>query len=191
MSQLGISIGIAVLAVISNTVTDGSAIPDKESPDALMQGFRAVFWTCFAMMVLSTLVGMWGLQGWKKIGTSKESEQATSKAEQLFSPAKSNIRRLVIQKESLPPDSVFRAQSRSGFGPERSGTLNSINKALPGLPPDSKLPAFEVSSFEDTVDSLGAGAGVTLDHILRLYDRSQISLAEGHDVLDEFYFKEV
>lgn len=59
VSQLGISIGIAVMAVISNAVTDRSSLSDKASPDALMKGFRAVFWTCFAMMVLSTIVAMW------------------------------------------------------------------------------------------------------------------------------------
>ena len=63
VSQLGTSIGIAVMAVISNSVTDRSRLPDKSSPEALLQGFRAVFWACFAMMVLSTLVGAWGLRG--------------------------------------------------------------------------------------------------------------------------------
>ena len=37
-----------------------------------MQGYRTVFWACFALMVLMTLVGMWGLRAVKKIGVTAD-----------------------------------------------------------------------------------------------------------------------
>ena len=188
MSQLGISIGIAVLAVISNTITDESALADKESPDALMQGFRVVFWTCFAMMVLSTVVGAWGLRGWKKIGTTKKSVQATSTAKRSSPSVAGTFKRPVIKRKALPPGSAFESESTQELtqGYLRGSDLN--NKALPEIPRSSKLPTVEETSFEDTFASFDteAGDGIILEHILKLYDRSQISLAEVHDIFDEY-----
>ena len=191
MSQLGISIGIAVLAVISNTVTDRSPFQDKESPDALMQGFRAVFWTCFAMMVLSTLVGMWGLRGRRKIGTNNEDQEFTSKAERLSSPFESDVQRPVVERKPLPSDSAVKTKPRPRLVMGQPRLPDLSNKPLPELPPGPQLPILRISSVEYTPSPLSLDAGVNLDYILGLYDRSQLSLVDGQNILDECYSREV
>ncbi|KAL9037342.1 MAG: hypothetical protein Q9214_005744 [Letrouitia sp. 1 TL-2023] len=154
MSQLGISIGIAVLAVISNTVIDRSLVLDRESPKALMQGFRAVFWTCFAMMVSSTLVGMWGLRGWKEIGTTENSKQARPRGERLdFVQSKEGVEHLVVEGKA--------EQFESAVGAPPSPDLTSMFHFEP--PPGLKLPTIEASSFEEEFSSLCFGAKITLD----------------------------
>ena len=72
VAQVGTWAGIAIMAVISASVTEESSWPDKASSEALMQGYRTVFWACFALMVLMTLVGMWGLRAVKKIGVTAD-----------------------------------------------------------------------------------------------------------------------
>ena len=68
VAQLGTSIGIAIMAVISASVTGRLSTPDKSSPDALMHGYRAVFWACFALMIITTFIGIWCLRGLRSIG---------------------------------------------------------------------------------------------------------------------------
>ena len=163
MSQLGISIGIAVLAVISNTVTDASPLPDKDSPEVLMKGFRAVFWTCFAMMVLSTLIGMWGLRGYKQIGSAKDVEHPTPKE-----PFHNGIRYSVeIRQPSPPPGS----SCKGGFGveiiPEPSQSVYLREKPLPKLPYRiSSVPVTDITPYEEAVYALGLEDGTVPWYIL-------------------------
>jgi MFS family permease len=72
VSQLGVSIGFSTMSVISTTVTKGSGVPDKTSPAALMDGYRATFWTMFAWMVTACLVGGVGLRKLGKVGLKKD-----------------------------------------------------------------------------------------------------------------------
>ena len=72
VAQLGTSMGIAIMAVISASVIDRSSLRDKTSPEALMQGYRATFWARFALMVMMTLVGMWGLRKMTKLGVKSD-----------------------------------------------------------------------------------------------------------------------
>ena len=74
MVQLGTSFGIAIMimAVLSASITKGSSLTDKTSPEALMRGYRAAFWACFALMVMMTLVRMCGLRKATKLGTKIE-----------------------------------------------------------------------------------------------------------------------
>jgi hypothetical protein len=66
ISMFGTAVGISVMAAISQAVTQDSRFEDKNSPDALMLGYRAAFWTCFGMMVVMTLTGAVGLRKvWK------------------------------------------------------------------------------------------------------------------------------
>ena len=60
------------MAVISESVTDGSSSHDKDSPEALMSGYRAAFWACFILMVLTTLIGAIGLRKLWRVGVKKE-----------------------------------------------------------------------------------------------------------------------
>ncbi|QIW95600.1 hypothetical protein AMS68_001118 [Peltaster fructicola] len=72
ISQIGKSVGLALVAVIAADVTGKSSYVDKTSPDALMEGYRATFWYCFAT-ILSTcvLIGL-GLRNIGKVGHKQE-----------------------------------------------------------------------------------------------------------------------
>ncbi|KAF2236774.1 aminotriazole resistance protein [Viridothelium virens] len=71
IAQFGTSVGIAVMAVIASAVTQKSAIQNKNSPDALMEGYRATFWACFAFSVMVVLLSGWGLRGTSKVGVAR------------------------------------------------------------------------------------------------------------------------
>ncbi|KAM3506265.1 hypothetical protein MY11210_007617 [Beauveria gryllotalpidicola] len=64
-SQLGVAVGMSVTQLIASSVTDSSSYPDKSSPEALMQGYRAAFWAMFIWMVL---LGIVCLVGMRKVG---------------------------------------------------------------------------------------------------------------------------
>ncbi|KAM0815557.1 putative PX domain-containing protein [Seiridium cardinale] len=50
-AQLGTAIGLTLTSVISTSVTNASHETNKASPSALMDGYRAVFWTMLAWML--------------------------------------------------------------------------------------------------------------------------------------------
>ncbi|KAL8746796.1 MAG: hypothetical protein Q9190_001241 [Brigantiaea leucoxantha] len=66
ISQVGKSVGLALATLIANDVTATSEINDKETPQALMKGYRAAFWFLFAVNAVSLFTSVWGL---RKIGT--------------------------------------------------------------------------------------------------------------------------
>lgn len=72
LAQIGTSVGLAVSAVIASSVTSGSGVEDKMSPEALMKGFRATFWACFAAMVTMLGVSGWGLRRIGKVGLKQD-----------------------------------------------------------------------------------------------------------------------
>lgn len=72
VAQFGTSIGLAVTAVIAASVTEKSAFVEKKSPEALMEGYRAVFWACFAAMGTASVVGALGLRKVGKVGEKRE-----------------------------------------------------------------------------------------------------------------------
>ena len=67
-AQLGTSIGLCVMSVISANVTKASGYEDKNSPDALLEGYRAVFWALFAWMGVACVLGAVGLRTVGKVG---------------------------------------------------------------------------------------------------------------------------
>ncbi|KAK3939386.1 major facilitator superfamily domain, general substrate transporter [Diplogelasinospora grovesii] len=69
IAQLGTSLGMSLVAIVSSSVTRASDIPDKESPGALMVGYRAAFATCFVLMFLSAGTSL-GLRGLGRLGTA-------------------------------------------------------------------------------------------------------------------------
>ncbi|GAB7355455.1 hypothetical protein MBLNU459_g5958t2 [Dothideomycetes sp. NU459] len=71
-SQLGTSIGLTITAVISDSRTAAAGDSDKTSPNALMTGYRAVFWALFVWMVAVCVVGAWGLRRVGKIGMKQD-----------------------------------------------------------------------------------------------------------------------
>lgn len=72
VSQLGVSIGLTVTSVISASVTKKTQYADKGSPEALVPGYRASFWTMFACMVAAVIVGGTGLRKLGKVGMKRD-----------------------------------------------------------------------------------------------------------------------
>ncbi|RAQ63802.1 aminotriazole resistance protein [Aspergillus flavus] len=72
VAQFGTSIGLTIFAIISAGVTQGSSYENKKSPEALMLGYRAVFWTCFGLMMAACCFGAWGLRKVGKVGLKRE-----------------------------------------------------------------------------------------------------------------------
>ena len=72
VSQLGVSIGLTTMSVISATVTDKLEAPEKHTPEALMKGYRAAFWTLFAWMLTACVVGGFGLRKIGKVGAKRD-----------------------------------------------------------------------------------------------------------------------
>lgn len=67
ISQIGNSVGLAVTAIIASSVTKGK-VGNQETPEALMDGYRATFWACFAASVAMLGVSGWGLRRIGKVG---------------------------------------------------------------------------------------------------------------------------
>ena len=72
VSQLGVSIGLTVTSVISASVTKKTHYSDKGSPEALVPGYRASFWTMFACMLLAVVVGGAGLRKLGNVGVKRD-----------------------------------------------------------------------------------------------------------------------
>ena len=72
IAQVGKSVGLATSAVIAGSVTQQSHYEHKESPPALMEGFRAAFWYLFALSAATVLMFIWGLRGIGKVGMKRE-----------------------------------------------------------------------------------------------------------------------
>jgi nitrate/nitrite transporter NarK len=68
VSQTGKSVGLALTALIANEVTAHSRHVDKQSPDALLEGYRAAFGFCLALAVCSLGISVWGLGKIGKVG---------------------------------------------------------------------------------------------------------------------------
>ena len=71
-AQLGTAIGLTVTSVITTSVTNASHDVNKASPNALMAGYRAVFWTMFAWMLVVCLVCVLGLRRVGGIGVKRD-----------------------------------------------------------------------------------------------------------------------
>ncbi|KAF1979739.1 integral membrane protein [Bimuria novae-zelandiae CBS 107.79] len=72
IAQIGKSVGLASSGLIAASVTENSKWSDKQSPQALMEGYRAAFWYCFAGSVATVFLFAWGLRGIGRVGTKRE-----------------------------------------------------------------------------------------------------------------------
>jgi len=72
ISQIGKSVGVALVAVIASSVTANSSYTDKTSPDALLDGYRATFWFCFALCLTVFLLSLVGLRRIGNIGHKRD-----------------------------------------------------------------------------------------------------------------------
>jgi nitrate/nitrite transporter NarK len=68
ISQTGKAVGLALTALVANEVTANYLSVDKDSPEALLKGYRAAFWFCVALAVASLCVSVWGLRKIGKVG---------------------------------------------------------------------------------------------------------------------------
>ena len=72
VSQIGKSVGVALSAVIANTVTAKSPNGDRTSPAALLPGYQAAFWFCFALNAVTLIVSILGLRNIGKVGLKRD-----------------------------------------------------------------------------------------------------------------------
>lgn len=72
ISQIGKSVSLALAALITNSVTARSSFADKQSPEALMKGYHATFWFCFALNAATIFVSVLGLRKIGNVGIKKE-----------------------------------------------------------------------------------------------------------------------
>lgn len=72
VSQIGKSVGLALVAVIASSVTEQSSFTDKSSPEALMVGYRATFWFCLALCAATLVLTTWGLRRIGKVGHKRD-----------------------------------------------------------------------------------------------------------------------
>lgn len=68
-AQFGTALGLAVTQVVSTVVTGKSHKPEAQ---ALMEGYRASFWTMFVFMLLCTVVGFLGLRNSGRVGLKRD-----------------------------------------------------------------------------------------------------------------------
>lgn len=68
VSQIGKTVGLALVAVIASSVTAKSKHGDKTSPEALLEGYRATFWFCFAATVATVIICLWDLRSIGRVG---------------------------------------------------------------------------------------------------------------------------
>ncbi len=72
VAQFGQAIGLALIGVVSDSVTHNSKYIDKNSPDALLKGYRAGFWTCAGWMILACFIAALGLRKSGKVGLKRD-----------------------------------------------------------------------------------------------------------------------
>lgn len=71
-SQIGKAVGLALAQVIASSVTARSTYANKRSPDALLEGYNATFWFCFATVLATIVVCLWGLRNIGKVGHKQD-----------------------------------------------------------------------------------------------------------------------
>ena len=72
IAQIGKSVGLASSGLIAASVSQNSRWSDKQSPQALMEGYRAAFWFCFAGSSATIVMFCWGLRGIGKVGVKRD-----------------------------------------------------------------------------------------------------------------------
>ena len=72
ISQIGKSVGLALVAVIAAQITANSDYNDKRSPKALLKGYKATFWFCFALILTTVVISLWGLRRVGKVGHKRD-----------------------------------------------------------------------------------------------------------------------
>lgn len=66
-SQIGTSIGLCIMSVISSNVSG-----NKHTTEDLLKGYRASFWTQFAWIAASALIAAVGLRKLGRVGMKRD-----------------------------------------------------------------------------------------------------------------------
>ncbi|KAH7231849.1 major facilitator superfamily domain-containing protein [Fusarium redolens] len=69
-AQFGNALGLAIVQVVSAGVSNRNI--NLKSPEARLEGYRACFWTLFALMLVCVLVGALGLRRAGKVGSKRD-----------------------------------------------------------------------------------------------------------------------
>ena len=77
VAQLGASIGLAAMAIISAAYSTDSGNNGKHTPETLLYEYRAIFWVCFGLMGISCLVAPIGLRAVGRLGSATSSHSAS------------------------------------------------------------------------------------------------------------------
>ena len=72
IAQLGKSVGLMLSVLIANSVTAQSSVKSKNSPEALITGYRGVFWFFFGLCATTLCISFWGLRKIGKVGQKKD-----------------------------------------------------------------------------------------------------------------------
>ncbi|TKA27046.1 hypothetical protein B0A50_05237 [Salinomyces thailandicus] len=72
VSQIGKSVGLALVAVIASSVTARSGQAVNASPVALLEGYHATFWFIFALTLTTIAICLWGLRNIGKVGHKQD-----------------------------------------------------------------------------------------------------------------------
>jgi MFS family permease len=72
IAQIGNSVGLAISAVVASEVTKAKEADGAADTSALLDGYRASFWTILAASAVAIGVAGWGLRGSGKVGLKRE-----------------------------------------------------------------------------------------------------------------------
>ncbi|KAK0737991.1 major facilitator superfamily domain-containing protein [Schizothecium vesticola] len=70
--QFGLSIGLALIGIVSESFIQRSPHADKSGPEALADGYRAAFWTAFGWMLLICVVALVSLRKVERVGLKRD-----------------------------------------------------------------------------------------------------------------------
>lgn len=72
VAYFGMAIGLNLMQVVSLLVTKGTQYRDKNYSTALLRGYRASFWTMFALMMTSVVLCVFGLRKIGRVGLKRD-----------------------------------------------------------------------------------------------------------------------
>jgi len=72
VAQIGKTVGLATSAVIASSITAKAAQNGASSKEALLDGYKAAFWYCFALCLTTLGISAWGLRKIGKVGTKRD-----------------------------------------------------------------------------------------------------------------------
>ena len=63
---------MGLVAVIAADITAKSPYEDKKSHEALLEGYKATWWFCFACIVFTVVLSVWGWRGIGRVGHKRD-----------------------------------------------------------------------------------------------------------------------